>query len=38
VQGDDRDYLIPFAEAICTEIDVENKLIKINAPEGLLEF
>ena len=38
VQGNGRDYLIPFAEAICTEIDVENKLIKIDAPEGLLDF
>lgn len=38
VQGEERDYLIPFAEAICTEIDVENKLIKIDPPEGLLDF
>ena len=33
-----KDYLIPFAEAICTEVDIENRLIKIDAPEGLLEF
>jgi len=38
VEGDEKEYLIPFAESICTEIDVENKLIKIDAPEGLLEF
>jgi 16S rRNA processing protein RimM len=38
VQGEAKDYLIPFAETICTEIDVENKLIKVDAPEGLLDF
>lgn len=38
VEGAEKEYLIPFAETICTEVDVENKLIKIDAPEGLLEF
>ena len=38
VEGAEKEYLIPFAESICTEVDVENKLIKIDAPEGLLEF
>ena len=38
VQGETRDYLIPFANAICREVDVENKLIRIDPPEGLLEF
>ena len=38
VEGADKEYLIPFAETICTEVDVENKLIKVDAPEGLLEF
>ncbi|MEZ5427248.1 MAG: ribosome maturation factor RimM [Pyrinomonadaceae bacterium] len=33
-----KDYLIPFAEAICPEVDIENKRIKIDPPEGLLEF
>jgi 16S rRNA processing protein RimM len=32
------DYLIPFAAAICTDVDIENKSIRINPPEGLLEF
>jgi 16S rRNA processing protein RimM len=32
------DYLIPFVSAICIEVDVENKLIRIDPPEGLLEF
>jgi 16S rRNA processing protein RimM len=38
VDGDGQDHLIPFAEAICVEVDVENKLIRIDPPEGLLEF
>lgn len=33
-----RDYLIPLAEEICVEIDIEQKLIRVDAPEGLLEF
>jgi 16S rRNA processing protein RimM len=33
-----REHLIPLAEEICVEIDVERKLIKVDAPEGLLEF
>lgn len=38
VMDEMKEYLIPFAETICIEVDVENKLIKIDAPEGLLEF
>jgi 16S rRNA processing protein RimM len=38
VAGESKEYLIPFAETICTSIDVENKLIKVDAPEGLLDF
>jgi 16S rRNA processing protein RimM len=37
VKGD-KEYLIPFAESICTEVDVEAKKIVIDPPEGLLEF
>ena len=37
VKGD-KDYLIPFANAICVDVDIENKLIRIDPPEGLLEF
>jgi 16S rRNA processing protein RimM len=33
-----REHLIPLAETICVEIDIENKLIRIDPPEGLLEF
>lgn len=38
VAGAEKEFLIPFAEAICTEIDIENKLIRVDAPEGLLDF
>lgn len=38
VTGAGKEYLIPFAETICTSVDIENKLIKIDAPEGLLDF
>jgi 16S rRNA processing protein RimM len=38
VQGETKEYLIPFAEAICVEVDIENELIRIDPPEGLLEF
>lgn len=34
----DKEYLIPFAAAICVEVDVEKKVIRIDPPEGLLEF
>ena len=38
VQGEAKDYLIPFAETICVEVDVENKLIRVDLPDGLLDF
>jgi 16S rRNA processing protein RimM len=38
VEKEGQDYLIPFAEAICTTVDIENKRIVVDPPEGLLEF
>ncbi len=38
VKGETKDYLIPFAEAICIEVDIENKLIRIDPPDGLLDL
>ena len=38
VEGEKKEFLIPFAASVCTEVDIENKLIRIDAPEGLLEF
>ena len=32
-----RESLVPLAESICVEIDVAAKLIRVDAPEGLLE-
>ena len=34
----EREHLVPLAESICVEIDTDAKLIRVDAPEGLLEF
>ncbi|MBX3292119.1 MAG: 16S rRNA processing protein RimM [Acidobacteria bacterium] len=33
-----KEHLIPFVEAICVAVDIQNKRIIIDPPEGLLEF
>lgn len=33
-----REHLIPLAASICVEIDTEEKLIRVDPPEGLIEF
>lgn len=38
VASEKKDFLIPFATKICLEVDLENKLIRVDLPEGLLEF
>ncbi|MFM9904368.1 MAG: ribosome maturation factor RimM [Pyrinomonadaceae bacterium] len=38
VQGETKEYLIPFVESICVDVDVENKIIRVDPPDGLLEF
>lgn len=38
VQNGEKDFMIPFVEAICPDVDIENKLIRVDLPEGLLEF
>jgi ribosomal 30S subunit maturation factor RimM len=38
VEGGEKGFLIPFAEAICKVVDIENELIVVDPPEGLLEF
>jgi 16S rRNA processing protein RimM len=38
IDGHHRELLIPMAEDICVEIDVERKLIRVDPPEGLLEL
>ena len=34
----EREHLIPLAESICVEVDPAAKLIRVDPPEGLLEF
>jgi 16S rRNA processing protein RimM len=36
--ADGREILVPFAQAICREIDVAGKTIRVRLPEGLLEL
>ncbi|MGE0655427.1 MAG: ribosome maturation factor RimM [Pyrinomonadaceae bacterium] len=38
VDGANKELMIPFAEAICVEVDTEGKRIVVDPPEGLLEF
>jgi 16S rRNA processing protein RimM len=39
IEGEDkREQMIPFADDICTEVDVKAKRITVNPPEGLLEL
>jgi 16S rRNA processing protein RimM len=38
VENAGREYLIPFAETICTDVDIDSKKIRVDPPEGLLEF
>lgn len=39
LEGDDgRERLIPFADEICTDVDVAAKRITINPPDGLLDL
>ena len=37
IEGE-REYLVPFAASICIEVDIENKRIVVDPPDGLLEF
>ncbi len=39
VAGDaGNEFLIPMAEEICVEIDIDKKLVRVDPPEGLLEL
>ncbi len=38
VKDGDREHLIPMTSGICPEIDIAQKRIVINPPEGLLEL
>lgn len=38
IDGAEKELMIPFAEAICTDVDIDAKQIVVDPPEGLLEF
>lgn len=38
IEGKKKEFLIPFAEAICVKVDIENKVIVVDPPDGLLDF
>jgi 16S rRNA processing protein RimM len=38
IDGIEKELMVPFAEAICVEVDVDEKRIVVDAPEGLLDF
>ena len=39
VEGDaGGEFLIPMAQEICVEIDIDKKLVRVDPPEGLLEL
>ena len=38
VAEDGREILVPFANAICKQIDIASKTIRVELPEGLLEL
>lgn len=38
IEGSEKEILVPFAESICVEVDIKDRLIRIDPPEGLLEF
>lgn len=38
IENSGREHLIPLVEKICVEIDIEHKLIRVDAPEGMLEI
>ncbi len=38
LSNEGREYMIPFVDDICTEVDVEAKRITVDPPEGLLEL
>ncbi|MBK9153858.1 MAG: 16S rRNA processing protein RimM [Chloracidobacterium sp.] len=38
IDGSSRELMIPFAESICIEVDVDKKRIVVDPPQGLLEF
>ena len=38
VECEEKEHLIPFVRTICPDVDLKSKLIRIDPPDGLLEF
>lgn len=38
IDGPEKEMMVPFAESICVDVDIEKKRIVVDPPEGLLEF
>jgi 16S rRNA processing protein RimM len=38
IDGSGKELMVPFAETICFEVDIEKKVIRVDPPEGLLDF
>ncbi len=38
VTHEEKEILIPFTYSVCLEVDLKQKIIRINPPEGLLEL
>jgi 16S rRNA processing protein RimM len=38
VSDGEKEYLIPFVEVICVDVDIESKVIRAELPEGLLDL
>ncbi len=36
--ADEKEHLVPLAKTICVEVDIAEKLIRVDAPENLLEL
>jgi 16S rRNA processing protein RimM len=38
IAGPQREHMVPMAEEICVEIDIEQKIVRIDPPDGLLDL
>jgi ribosomal 30S subunit maturation factor RimM len=38
IAGPEREHMVPMADEICVEVDVERKVIRVDPPEGLLDL
>jgi 16S rRNA processing protein RimM len=38
IAGPQREHMVPMADEICVEVDVERKVIRVDPPEGLLDL